>query len=338
MSARAFLLFSFFSSLVLSPAALAQAPSAVDCTWGRGHPARSEAGGTPASPGFTSDSVVSSWALAQAPVPGQSATVVAPGAPVPGQQPAGSPAGQGAPAVVSGTPAAVPGAPVPGLAAPGTPSAYQQLPLSANDAQSRLDELRSLLPGARPKDLQEPVYQMCEWLTDMAEAHYKLANSFSKHDSTRAQAELERRTGQKFSHLKNEAQLLKAELLIRQQRYPEALGPLVEVVVAEPRTATGQAAYKKLKEIGFAEEAQLSAGKPAEPQAPAPAPPVVAPGGAAANGPAAAPPASAQKASANTPVGVRPAASAPAKPNRAAPTAPLRTPTLWLTGSPAGSR
>lgn len=281
---------------------------------------------------FLSFVVSPAVAPAQAPVPGQSATVVQPGAPVPGQQPAGSTGGPG-------SPAAAPGAPVPGSTAPGAPSAYQQLPLSATDAQSRLDELRSLLPGTRPKDLQEPVYQMCEWLTDMAEAHYKLANSFSKHDSTRAQAEAERRTGQKFSHLKNEAQLLKAELLIRQQRYPEALGPLVEVVVAEPRTGTGQAAYKKLKEIGFAEEAQHSAEKPAEPQAPQPAPPVEAPGGAGARGPAAAPPASAQKAPASVPVaGVRPSASAPAKPNRAAPVAPARTPTLWLTGSPAGSR
>lgn len=179
---------------------------------------------------------------------------------------------------------------------------------------------------------------MCEWLTDLAEAHYKLANSFSKNDSTKAQAEAERRAGQKFSHLKNEAQLLKAELLIRQQRYPEALAPLVEIVVAEPRTATGQAAYKRLKEIGFADEAQLSADQPAEPQAPQPAPPVVAPGGAA-RGPAAAPPASAQKLPAAVPVaGVRPSASAPDKANRAALVTPARTPTLWLTGSPAGSR
>ncbi|MFX5634565.1 hypothetical protein ABTE18_22410, partial [Acinetobacter baumannii] len=51
-----------------------------------------------------------------------------------------------------------------------------------------------------------------------------------------------------------QVQLLKATLLIQQHRFPEALPPLVDIVMAEPTTATGQSAYQKLKELGFAEE------------------------------------------------------------------------------------
>lgn len=136
-------------------------------------------------------------------------------------------------------------------------SAYQQLPLNQLDAQARIESLKQTISTARPtKDLQESVYQLCEWLTDMANAHFKLAAVFAKHDATRSQAELERKQALKFSQLKNQAQLLKAELLIRQNRYPEALAPLVDIVANEPRSATGQQAYKRLQQIGFSEEAQ----------------------------------------------------------------------------------
>jgi hypothetical protein len=136
-------------------------------------------------------------------------------------------------------------------------SAYQLLPLNAVDAQARIENLKQTISTARPtKDLQESVYQLCEWLTDMANAHYKLAGVFSKHETSKAQAELERRQALKFSQLKNQAQLLKAELLIRQNRYPEALSPLVDIVSNEPKSVTGQQAYKRLQQIGFSEEVQ----------------------------------------------------------------------------------
>lgn len=150
-------------------------------------------------------------------------------------------------------------APIPGNMPNQNPqmSAYQQLPLNHLDAQARIESLKQTIATARPtKDLQESVYQLCEWLTDMANAHYKLSSVFAKHESTKAQAELERKQATKFSQLKNQAQLLKAELLIRQNRYPEALSPLVDIVSNEPRSATGQQAYKRLQQIGFSEEVQ----------------------------------------------------------------------------------
>ena len=207
------------------------------------------------------------------PVPGGDPYASAPSAvvaPVPGQQPGLAPAPGSVPANLPGGPTAGPsfaapmGGPIPTqppAAAPPTvvgpvhvPSAYQQLPTRANDAESRIAELRCLLPVSSAKELQDPIYQLCEWLDDMVAAHNKLANSFSRHESTKVQLEAERRAVEKFSHLKNDATLLKADLLIQQQRYPEALAPLIEIVSSEPRTATGQAAYRRLKDIGFAEE------------------------------------------------------------------------------------
>ncbi len=134
-------------------------------------------------------------------------------------------------------------------------NSYSKLPLNIDDAKVRITELRNLLSVSRPQDVQESVFQLCEWLSDMADAHWKLSLALSKNDSMKAAAAQERQSAVKFSSLKHEAGLLKAELFIKQNRLPEALGPLVDIVVAEPKSLIGQAAYEKLKEIGFAEEA-----------------------------------------------------------------------------------
>jgi len=228
--------------------------------------------------------------------------------------------------------APLPGAnPIPAPARPaalGQPqSGYQQLPLSVSDAQSRLDELKSLLPDSRPQDLQESIYQLCEWLTDIADAHNRLASSFAKGEATRREAETERQSCHRFSQLKNQAQLLKAELLIKQHRFPEALGPLVDIVVAEPRSATGQAAYKRLKEIGFAEEApaELKADTGGE-----------APPSAPAKKEIAASPANRQPAS-DSGKAARAASAAVASPPATSANAPAsQPPTVWLSGTPFG--
>lgn len=137
----------------------------------------------------------------------------------------------------------------------GTKSAYSKLPLSVDDAKVRIAELRNLLAVSRPQDVQESVFQLCEWLSDMADAHWKLSLALAKNDSMKAASLQERQSAVKFSSLKHEAALLKAELFIKQNRLPEALSPLVDIVVAEPKSIIGQAAYEKLKEIGFSEQA-----------------------------------------------------------------------------------
>lgn len=133
-------------------------------------------------------------------------------------------------------------------------SNYQSLPLNVNEARLRLTELRTLLAVSRPQDVQDRIYNMCEWLGDMADAHWRLSQALGKGDATRTASLSERSQAIKFSNLKHEAWLLKAELLIKQNRVPEALGPLVDIVVAEPKSSTGLAAYEKLKEIGFSED------------------------------------------------------------------------------------
>lgn len=196
------------------------------------------------------------------------AVVLAQGSPVPGQ--AGANYGS-APANSYAAGQTYAQAPVPG-AAPNnsyvstgsTPyaapkaagkGAYSKLPLNVDDAKVRIAELRNLLAVSRPQDVQESVFQLCEWLSDMADAHWKLSLALAKNDAMKAASAQERQSAVKFSSLKHEAGLLKAELFIKQNRLPEALSPLVDIVVAEPKSVIGQAAYEKLKEIGFAEQA-----------------------------------------------------------------------------------
>jgi hypothetical protein len=155
-------------------------------------------------------------------------------------------------------------------------STYKMLPVSLADAKLRIEELRNLVALSRPQDVQDKVNFFCEWLVDMTEAHNRLSNAFSKQDSLKVQAQEEKNTAQRFAHLKNEATLLKAEVLIKENRIPEAIGPLVDIVANEPKGSAGVAAYNRLKEIGFAEEAkELGSPVPttqADPLAPTSAP------------------------------------------------------------------
>jgi hypothetical protein len=138
-------------------------------------------------------------------------------------------------------------------------TAYGHLPLTVKDAKNRLVELRTALAVSHPHELQEPIYQLSEWLGDSADAHNKMAAAFAKHDEMKAQYNSEKQIGLKFSQLKRDAQLLKADLLIAQKRYPEALAPLVEIVLADPTSATGKTAYQRLKDLGFSHDSEGSA-------------------------------------------------------------------------------
>ncbi len=146
-------------------------------------------------------------------------------------------------------------------------SIYNQLPLSAEEARIRLEDLSNRLAVSRPDEVKDSIYALSEWLQDVADAHWKMFKAFEKADATKAQALKEKEIGLKFSQLKNRAKLLKADLYIKQNRYPEALGPLVDIVTAEPTTATGQAAYKRLVDMGFSE--QVSTVELAQKTAPA---------------------------------------------------------------------
>lgn len=265
------------------------------------------------------------------------------GIPLPGQTQMQQPQATSAP-----VPGAHPQAPPPGPTrtnnAPSAQSAYQQLPLTPEDAQVRLDELKTLLPDARPQEIQDSIMQICEWLAEMADSHYKISLSFAKNEATKPQAEAEKAAAHRFSQLKNQALLLKADLLIKQRRFPEALGPLVDIIGQEPRSATGQTAYKRLKEIGFSQEPELKQESKIEPAAtPLPAQTPPKPSTAAAKpavvtaAPAAAtPPPQNKKVSqvpVKTKVAVKPALTPQAKPQKKA---PAKGPTVWISGSPYG--
>jgi hypothetical protein len=161
-------------------------------------------------------------------------------------------------------------------------TAYGHLPLTVKDAKNRLVELRTALAVSHPHDLQEPIYQLSEWLGDSADAHNKMAAAFAKHDEMKAQYNSEKQIGLKFSQLKRDAQLLKADLLIAQKRYPEALAPLVEIVLADPTSATGKTAYQRLKDLGFSHDSEGSAA-PATAKSVTGSPDAAASSGTAAN-------------------------------------------------------
>lgn len=189
------------------------------------------------------------------------------GSPLPGSPALTPPA---APVPVSNLPAAqtpvpqVPAnsyaaAPVPGNHNAGYNSSpigasQKLLPISVQTASVRLEELRNLMHTMQPKEFQESLALYLDWLAEMADGHWRLSQSMGKQESLKKQAEWEKQLAFKLGSLKRQAMLLKAEFLIRQGRQPEALGPLVDIVVSEPKTGTGQAAYQLLKDIGFSEE------------------------------------------------------------------------------------
>lgn len=162
-------------------------------------------------------------------------------------------------------------------------SAYGHLPLTVKDAKNRIVELRTALAASGPSGLHDPIYQLSEWLADSADAHMKMATAFSKHDELKAQCAAEKQIGLKFSQLKRDAQLLKADLLIAQKRYPEALNPLVEIVLADPTSATGKTAYQRLKDLGFSHDAEGAAATVAAPAKSADESLAPSPGGSASS-------------------------------------------------------
>jgi hypothetical protein len=175
--------------------------------------------------------------------------------------------------------APVPGAPAPSggsyqtlpSASAAAMSGYSKLPLNPGMAAGRLEELRNLMNTTRPKEYQDAIGEYCDWLSDMADAHWKLAQAFGKDGGMRGYAESERQLCLKFGSLKRQAMLLKAEFLVAQHRYPEALGPLVDIVTAEPKTETGQHAYKILRDIGFSDATAATADDATATSKPAPA-------------------------------------------------------------------
>ena len=185
--------------------------------------------------------LLSAPALSQtgSPVPGGAAPAPGGSSPMPGAAPLPGPGTQ---QVLGGGPNA----------------AYRRLPLNHQTASIRLEELRNIMITAKPKDFQDAITDYLDWLGDMADGHWKIYQAFSKVESMKPQADVEKQTTLKLGSLKRQAMLLKAEFLIRNNRQPEALQPLIDIVAAEPKTATGEAAYSLLKQMGFSEEVPLS--------------------------------------------------------------------------------
>ena len=124
--------------------------------------------------------------------------------------------------------------------------------ISLHDAQAWVDRFKNQTVTASPQALDQ-IATFYEWLLELLDEHNRLATIFTKSESTRSMADTERQTVTKFSHLKIEVLLLKAELLIKLNRYAEAIVPLVDIINSEPLSAAGKEAYKDLQDIGFSE-------------------------------------------------------------------------------------
>lgn len=190
------------------------------------------------------------------PPPGVGSPQSAPSyAPIPGGPSFARPGGYGGPGSMPQQ--TLGGLPMPGPAG-GTAGGYASLPLSATDAGLRLDELRAIMSSARPKEFQEALLNYITWLSDVADGHWRMSTAFAKNEANKPQAEAEKQSALKFGGLKRQAMLLEAQFLVKQRRFPEAVAPLIDIVVAEPRSATGKSAYQLLQDIGFSNEAGVS--------------------------------------------------------------------------------
>ncbi|MFX6945317.1 hypothetical protein ABTH53_19875, partial [Acinetobacter baumannii] len=55
---------------------------------------------------------------------------------------------------------------------------FQELPLSLNDAKARLNSLKFMAAGTRPQDALENINQFIKWVSDIIDAHNKMAGVF----------------------------------------------------------------------------------------------------------------------------------------------------------------
>lgn len=140
---------------------------------------------------------------------------------------------------------------------------YPELPLCIADAKIRLQQLKTMAAGSRPQDAIESVNQFLRWMADMVDAHNRISAVFAKNDATKPQSLAEKQTANKFTNMRQQGQLLKANLLIDAHRYPEALAPLVEIVISSPHEITGRTAYKRLQDLGFSEAIEAATAPPA---------------------------------------------------------------------------
>jgi|AGTN01.1.fsa_nt_gi hypothetical protein len=258
-------------------------------------------------------SMIGSAALAQSPIPGSEYQIPqGASAPLPGS--------------TDGTriPAHVPSGAVIANPAAQQQSFYKQLPLTAEEARIKIEEMSNRLAVSRPSEVKDNIFNLCEWLQECADAHWKMYLSFDKLPGTKPQAKQEKETAIKFSRLKNRARLLKADVFIKEGRYPEALGPLVEIVTSEPTTDLGQAAYKRLTDMGFSD--QISSLELAQKE-------VKEVKGIPLTAPKAAPPAQGAAPAAAKPASAAPAKAAPTTGATAPPAAPAATGTAGTKGT-----
>ncbi len=180
----------------------------------------------------------------------------------PGQVDAGAPAQRQVVDYLS--PAASNSAPVPGQAILNNqavlPEAInenmdqekEKLPISIEGIKAAVEDMKG--KAARNEPVEESVNKYLNWLDGLIRAHNKLAGSFAKQDRLQVACETERDLSRRLYQIKDQVLYLKAQALIKSDRWAQAMPILVDIAAVEPQSPLGQAAYLRLKQAGFSPE------------------------------------------------------------------------------------
>lgn len=118
-------------------------------------------------------------------------------------------------------------------------------PVSLTAVQADVQDLKN--GGATEESLNKYLV----WLDTLIKAHNKLAAAFAKQNTTSAACNTERNLSKQLYQVKDQVLYLKAQVLLKENRCPEAINILVDIIAVEPQSALGQQAYQRLVEAGF---------------------------------------------------------------------------------------
>jgi hypothetical protein len=120
-----------------------------------------------------------------------------------------------------------------------------EAPVSLKLLQASVEDLKT--SGASEESLNKYLI----WLDTLIKAHNKLASAFAKQADTLAACNNEHQLSKQLYELKDQVLYLKAQLLMKENKLPEALSILVDITAVEPQSALGQQSYKELVDAGF---------------------------------------------------------------------------------------
>jgi hypothetical protein len=155
---------------------------------------------------------------------------------------------------------AIESAPIPGISSiPQSNTSTSLIPVSTPFSLTALQALVADLKTGQSPITEDTLDKHLTWIDTLIKAHNKLAATFSKQESTQTAYTNERNLSKQLFEIKDQILYLKAITLMKENRWPEAINILVDIIAVEPQSPLGQQAYKRLIEAGFSPDThQLS--------------------------------------------------------------------------------